>query len=100
MTGMNTQSSDTAAGQSSDESAMSKSRILEVDKSCSVPVMFLLTWALAWLVGGGILAVISSIKLHGPGFLAGSAFLTYGRVQPASVNALLYGFGFQAARRS
>lgn len=97
MTGMNTQSSETAAGQSPDQSAMSKSRVLEADKSCSVPVMFLLTWALAWLVGGGILAVVSSIKLHGPGFLAGSAWLTYGRVQPASIHALLYGFGFQAA---
>lgn len=41
--------------------------------------------------------MISSIKLHGPGFLSGQSWLTYGRVYPAAINSLLYGFAFQAA---
>src|SRR5215467_9309841 len=40
---------------------------------------------------------MASIKFHGPSFLADSAWLTYGRVHPASSNAFLYGFSVQAA---
>jgi cytochrome c oxidase cbb3-type subunit 1 len=45
-----------------------------------------------WLVIGSALALISSIKFHAPQFLAGSSWLTYGRVYPASINSFLYGF--------
>jgi cytochrome c oxidase cbb3-type subunit 1 len=40
--------------------------------------------------------LIASIKFHAPGFLADSAWLTYGRVRPAGVNSMLYGFCLQA----
>ena len=46
---------------------------------------------------GLVLLLISSIKLHAPGFLAHSAWLTLGRVRPAGMNALLYGFASQTA---
>ena len=36
--------------------------------------------------------LIASIKFHSPNFLADCACLTYGRVHPASLNALVYGF--------
>jgi len=48
--------------------------------------------AALWLVAGSVLALIASIKFHAPGFLANSACLTYGRLQPAADDALLYGF--------
>src|SRR5712692_7160522 len=35
-------------------------------------------------------------SLRGPGFLNGSAWMTYGRINPAAMNALLYGFASQA----
>src|SRR6185503_10626793 len=37
-----------------------------------------------------------SLKFHSPNLLADCAALTYGRVQPAALNSLIYGFGIQA----
>jgi cytochrome c oxidase cbb3-type subunit 1 len=68
----------------------------EIDRSCRMAVMFLFTSALLWLVFGLVLGLISSIKLHGAGFLSGPSWLTYGRIYPASQNALVYGFTAQA----
>ncbi len=48
--------------------------------------------AAVWLVLSSVLGLIASIKFHSPNFLAGSAWLSYGRVFPASTNALVYGF--------
>jgi cytochrome c oxidase cbb3-type subunit 1 len=39
-----------------------------------------------------LLGLIASIKFHAPQFLADCPCLTYGRVQPAADDALLYGF--------
>jgi cytochrome c oxidase cbb3-type subunit 1 len=52
--------------------------------------------AAVWLVIASVLGLIASIKFHSPDFLAGCSILTYGRVHPAAVNALLYGFAIQA----
>jgi cytochrome c oxidase cbb3-type subunit 1 len=59
-------------------------------------VLVLTSKALAWLLGASVLGVIASIKLHAPGFLASCPWLTYGRVQPAAWNLLVYGFLVQA----
>jgi cytochrome c oxidase cbb3-type subunit 1 len=48
--------------------------------------------AAVWLVIGSAFALIASIKFHAPGFLADSAWLTYGRVRPVGFNCMLYGF--------
>ncbi len=40
--------------------------------------------------------MVAAIKAHAPGFLAGSAWLTYGRVRPAGTSVFLYGFVLQA----
>lgn len=50
-----------------------------------------------WLILGTVLTLIASIKLHGPGFLADTPWLTLGRVRPAAMNTLLYGFACQTA---
>jgi cytochrome c oxidase cbb3-type subunit 1 len=68
-----------------------------IDRSLRHPVMFFLTSGAAWLAISIALGVISSAKLHSPGFLAGLSWLTYGRVFPAHINALVYGWGMQAA---
>ena len=44
-----------------------------------------------------LLALLDSIKLHDPAFLASGPMLTYGRVHAAADTALLYGFGVPAA---
>ena len=67
------------------------------DASCAVPLLALFGGAALWLVVWSVLAMIASIKFHAPDFLADCPWLTYGRVQPAADNALLYGFCLPAA---
>ena len=69
----------------------------DVDASCRAPVLLLVTAGTLWLVVGLLLGLLASVKFHTSAFLAGSPWLTYGRIQPAGVNALVYGFGLQAA---
>jgi cytochrome c oxidase cbb3-type subunit 1 len=63
-----------------------------VDASLRVPLFALFGGAALWLVIGSMLAMIASIKFHAPDFPANCPWLTYGRVQPAADDALLYGF--------
>ena len=66
-----------------------------IDKTTRLPVLFFFTSAAAWLLVAMLLGMLASIKLVFPGFLA-CEWLNYGRVQPAYLNALLYGWAFQA----
>lgn len=68
-----------------------------IDRSLRHPVMFFLTSGAAWLAFSIFLGVIASAKVHSPSFLASFSWLTYGRVFPAHINALVYGWGMQAA---
>lgn len=70
--------------------------LAELDKSLRFPVLALLTSSLAWLVVGSVGLLIATVKLHAPGMLANCEHLTYGRLYPATMNALLYGFAAQA----
>src|SRR6266436_5732746 len=69
----------------------------EIDISCRGPLLLIFFSGLIWLVLGLLLSLVSAIKLHAPGFLAGAAWLTLGRVHPAAMNAILYGFASQTA---
>ena len=64
----------------------------EIDSSCRVPVMLLFVCAAGWGLLAAVLGLIASIKFHAPGLLADPAWLTYGRMRPASTTAMLYGF--------
>ncbi len=66
-----------------------------IDASCRWPLLLLFSSGVCWLLLGTVLALISSIKLHAPGFLADCSWLTLGRVRPAALNAFLYGFASQ-----
>jgi cytochrome c oxidase cbb3-type subunit 1 len=68
-----------------------------IDRSLRHPVMFFLTSGAAWLAVSILLGVIASAKVHSPGFLSCWSWLTYGRVYPAHLNSLVYGWGMQAA---
>jgi cytochrome c oxidase cbb3-type subunit 1 len=67
-----------------------------IDASCRKPVLFLFGSAVAWLLLGSLLALAASIKLHTPGFLAGQEWLTFGRVRPAHLNTMIYGWASMA----
>jgi cytochrome c oxidase cbb3-type subunit I len=68
----------------------------DVDGSCQVPVGLFFVSAIAWLMVGTVLALLASLKMHVPGFLDGTDWLTFGRVRPAHLNTMIYGWGSMA----
>jgi cytochrome c oxidase cbb3-type subunit 1 len=64
----------------------------QIDASCRVPLLVLFGGAAAWLVVGSLLALAASLTFHVPEKFGDSSWLTYGHVQPAADDALLYGF--------
>lgn len=73
-----------------------KLTLAEIDASCRRPVMLFIMSGVAWLLIGSLLALIASIKMHTPNFLADAAWLTFGRVRPAHLNTVIYGWGAMA----
>lgn len=69
----------------------------EIDASARWPVLVFLASGLFWLIAGGAMQLAANIQLHTPSFLAGCAWFTHGRLAPAAQNALVYGWGFNAA---
>ncbi|MBK1790398.1 cbb3-type cytochrome c oxidase subunit I [Persicirhabdus sediminis] len=68
-----------------------------IDHSLRHPVMFFFTSGAAWLAVSLVLAMIATMKAHSPDFLGNCSALNYGRVFPAHLNTLIYGWGLQAA---
>jgi cytochrome c oxidase cbb3-type subunit I len=68
-----------------------------VDASCRVPLLALLGGAVLWLIVGLVLALVASLTFHKPEMFSNCPYLTYGRVQPAANDVILYGFAIPAA---
>src|SRR5207245_4363681 len=68
-----------------------------IDASTRVPVLMFYTSAIAWLILGTLLAGFVSWKLHSPDLLRDVSFLTWGRVRPAHMNIMVYGWASMAA---
>ncbi len=77
-------------------STIQRNQVEQVDASVRIPVLIFFGCAACWLVLGTFLAAIAAIKLVWPQFLDGPAFLTYGRIAPAAVNTLVYGWASSA----
>src|ERR1039458_10587713 len=63
-----------------------------IDTSCRVPLLALFGGAALWLVAGLALSLVAIMTFHKPDMFADCPFLTYGRVQAAANDLLLYGF--------
>jgi cytochrome c oxidase cbb3-type subunit 1 len=63
-----------------------------IDASTRVPVLMFYTSAIVWLLLGTILAGFVSFKLHSPDLLANYSFFTWGRIRPAHMNIMVYGW--------
>lgn len=68
----------------------------EIDASCRLPVLLFYGSAVFWLIVGTILAILSSIKLHSPTFLADVSWLSFGRVRPAHLDVVAFGWSAMA----
>jgi cytochrome c oxidase cbb3-type subunit 1 len=67
-----------------------------IDASTRVPVLMFYTSAILWLLLGTLVAGFVSFKLHAPDLLANVSFLTWGRVRPAHMNIMIYGWASMA----
>lgn len=79
-----------------EEADRSRATLAEIDVSCRPTLLLLFTASLFWLMFGSIFALIASWKMHSPEFLTSLSWLTFGRVRPVHLNAMVYGFGSQA----
>jgi cytochrome c oxidase cbb3-type subunit 1 len=66
------------------------------DGSTRTPVVWWLASSLVWLLLGSLLGVIASVKLHVPEWLVQDAVLTFGRIRPAHLNLVSYGWSSMA----
>lgn len=69
----------------------------EIDASCRLPLLAFFVSAAFWFLLSAVLGLIVSIKLHSPNFLAQCSWVTYGRLFPAQMDSLVYGFAAPAA---
>jgi cytochrome c oxidase cbb3-type subunit 1 len=74
-----------------------QSSAAKIDAGCRVPLLALFGGAALWLVVGLLLALIASLNFHMPEKFGDCPLLTYGRLQPAANDAILYGFAIPAA---
>jgi cytochrome c oxidase cbb3-type subunit 1 len=78
-------------------SANNRTEQMEIDASARWPVLVFFAYGLGWLLLGGVMQLAAAMQLHSPGFLAGCEWTTHGRLAPAAQNALVYGWGMNAA---
>lgn len=68
----------------------------QIDASMRLPVLLFYGSAVFWLLAGSLLALIASFKMNNPHFLDAWGWLTFGRVRPAHLNAVAYGWASSA----
>lgn len=64
----------------------------EIDTSARIPVLVFFGSAIFWLLIGSLLALIASFKMNIPWLLDSEAWLTFGRIRPAHLNTVIYGW--------
>lgn len=82
---------------SSDDASQAAHERQRIDASCRGPVLFLFGSAIFWLIVGSMFALIASFKFHLPDLMTRLPWMTFGRVRPAHLNAVAYGWGSMAA---
>ncbi|MEP7078479.1 MAG: cbb3-type cytochrome c oxidase subunit I [Chthoniobacterales bacterium] len=87
-------SSMTAAPENADVTASEVEKVERalIDASTRVPVLMFYTSAVVWLLIGTLLAGFVSFRLHMPDMFSNIAFLTWGRLRPAHMNVMVFGW--------
>ena len=68
----------------------------EIDQSARVAVAVWLASSIVWLLLGSVFGVMASLKMHMPDWLVSDPVLTFGRVRPAHLNVVAYGWASMA----
>jgi cytochrome c oxidase cbb3-type subunit 1 len=77
-------------------SASSNDEVTPNDTAARWPLLLLVGSAIKWLIVSGVLALITSIQLVKPSFLADCSVFTYGRAQALQETAFIYGWAANA----
>jgi cytochrome c oxidase cbb3-type subunit 1 len=75
---------------------MEKAQRALIDESTRLPVVLFYASAVFWLLVGTVFALLASFKMNAPTFLDQWSWLTFGRVRPAHLNAVAYGWAASA----
>jgi cytochrome c oxidase cbb3-type subunit 1 len=67
-----------------------------IDASTRLPVLMFYASAIAWLLIETLVGLLVSFKLHSPDLLGNVSFLTWGRIHPAQMNIMIYGWASMA----
>lgn len=70
--------------------------VTPIDTQARTPLLLLVGSGLVWLVVSGLFALITSIQLHSPQFLADCSIFTHGRAQAIRETAFVYGWAANA----
>lgn len=65
---------------------------LRADASSRRPVLLAFGSALVWLLIGSLFGDLASLKMHFPDWLDDAGWLTFGRIRPAHLNTMVYGW--------
>ncbi len=63
-----------------------------LDRSSRTPTLLWIGSSVVWLLLGSVFGVLASLKMHMPGLLVEEAVLTFGRIRPAHLNLVAYGW--------
>ncbi len=63
-----------------------------MDETAAVPVKLYFATAVFWLLAGTFFGLATSLKFDLPDWLGSTAALTFGRLRPAHLNAVTYGW--------
>lgn len=63
-----------------------------VDRSVRLPVIVFSVSSVLWLLAGSALAAVASLKFQFPDWLVEQGWLTFGRVRPAHLATMIYGW--------
>lgn len=74
-----------------------RAELSAIDASTRLPALYFLGSAVLWLIVGTVFALISSFKMHSPGFLGDVEWLTFGRARTLHLSAVIYGWAVNAS---
>jgi len=66
------------------------------DRSTRDVVRLFFVSGTVWLVLGSVLGLVASLKMTWPDLMTGQAWLTFGRIRPMHLNAVIYGWASMA----
>lgn len=69
----------------------------EIDRSTKYPVLLFFGSSIFWLLVGTVLGVLAAFKMNYPSLLDSESWLTFGRIRPAHLNVVAYGWASSAA---